>query len=142
MHQYLHTRPMLSRSADGNSLSNTKRIDMIQLEKVIERGSQNLGAGTNVQWFKFADGTYLMAGRCQFTTAESNTRFKFNLTIPISLSNRLTAACVVTNVYAEIRFCIWTASLISGNQIRFDVESTDTTGSGATLACSFILLGK
>ena len=30
---------------------------MIQLEKVIERGSQNLGEGINVQWFKFAEPT-------------------------------------------------------------------------------------
>ena len=133
---------MLSQSADGNSLSNTKRIDMIQLEKVIEKGSQNLGTGINVQWLKFADGTYLMAGRCQFTTTESNTRFAFNLTIPISLANPSTSACVVTNVYAERRICIWPASLMSNNQIRFDVEPADTTGSGVTLACSFILLGK
>lgn len=115
---------------------------MIQLEKVIERGSQNLGAGINVQWLKFADGTYLMAGRCQFTTTESNTRFNFNLTIPITLTSVSTASCVATNVYQSRRICTWSAGVMSSNQIRFDVEPADTTGSGVTLACSFILLGK
>lgn len=133
---------MLSRSADGNSLSNTKRIDMIQLEKVIERGSQNLGEGINVQWFKFADGTYLMAGRCQFTTAESNTRFVFNLTLPISLTNPGTSACAVSNIYASRRICTWSAGMTNANSLRLDVEPADATGSGVLLACSFILLGK
>lgn len=115
---------------------------MIQFEKVIERGSQNLGAGINVQWLKFADGTYLMAGRCQFITTESNTRFYFNLTIPVSLINSSIASCVVTNVYASRRICTWSASLVDSNTIRFDVEPADTTGAGVMLACSFILLGK
>ena len=115
---------------------------MIQLEKVIERGSQNLGTGINVQWLKFADGTYLMAGRCQFTTTKSNTRFSFNLTIPISLIKPSSSSCVVTNVYTTVRFCTWTATLMDSNTIRFDVEPEDTTGAGVTLACSFILLGN
>ena len=34
---------------------------MIQLEKVIERGEQDIEGG-NLWWFKFADGTYLMGG--------------------------------------------------------------------------------
>lgn len=133
---------LYERLADGNSLSNTKRIDMIQLEKVIERGSQNLGAGINVQWFKFADGTYLMAGRCQFTTAESNTRFVFNLTLPISLTNPGTSACAVSNIYASRRICTWSAGMTNANSLRLDVEPADATGSGVLLACSFILLGK
>lgn len=114
---------------------------MIQLEKVIERGSQNLGEG-NVQWFKFADGTYLMAGICQFTTAESNTRFVFNLTLPISLTNPVTSACAVSNIYASRRICTWSAGMTNANSLRFDVEPADATGSGVLLACSFILLGK
>lgn len=115
---------------------------MIQLEKVIERGSQNLGAGINVQWFKFADGTYLMAGRCQFTTAESNTRFVFNLTLPISLTNPETSACSVSNIYASRRICTWSAGMTNANSLRLDVEPADATGSGVLLACSFILIGK
>lgn len=115
---------------------------MIQLEKVIERGSQNLGEGINVQWFKFADGTYLMAGRCQFTTAESNTRFVFNLTLPISLTNPGTSACAVSNIYASRRICTWSAGMTNANSLRLDVEPADATGSGVLLACSFILLGK
>lgn len=114
---------------------------MIQIEKVIERGSQNLGTGINVQWLKFADGTYLMAGRCKFTTTESNTRFFFNLTIPISLINPSRSSCVVTNVYTTRRICTWTATFMDSNTIRFDVEPGDTTGAGVTLACSFVLLG-
>ena len=115
---------------------------MIQLEKVIERGSRNLGAGTNVRWFKFADGTYLVAGRCQFTTAESNTRFVFNLTLPISLTNPETAACAVSNIFANRRICTWSAVMTNANSLRLDVEPADATGSGVLLACSFILLGK
>ena len=114
---------------------------MIQLEKVTERGSQNLGTGINVQWFKFADGTYLMAGRCQFTTAESNTRFVFNLTLPISLTKPETSACAVSNIFASRRICTWSAVLMDSNTIRFDVEPGDPTGAGVTLACSFVLLG-
>ena len=114
---------------------------MIQLEKVIEKGSQNLGTGINVQWFKFADGTYLMAGSCQFTTTE-DTWHVFNLTLPISLINPSKSACVVTNIYISRRICTWSATLLDSSTIRFDVEPADTTGAGVTLACSFILIGK
>lgn len=114
---------------------------MIQLEKVIERGEQYISEG-NLKWLKFADGTYLMAGRCQFTTAESNTRFAFNLTLPISLTNSATSACVVSNIFASRRICTWSAGMTNANSLRLDVEPADATESGVLLACSFILLGK
>lgn len=114
---------------------------MIQLEKVIERGEQSISEG-KLEWLKFADGTYLMAGRCQFTTAESNTRFAFNLTLPISLTKPYTTSCVVTNIYVNRRICTWSAGMSNANSLRFDVEPADATGSGVPLACSFILLGK
>ena len=132
---------LYEQSAAGNSLSNTKRIDMIQLGKVIERGEQYISEG-KLKWLKFADGTYLMAGRCQFTTAESNTRFVFNLTLPISLTNPGTSACAVSNIYASRRICTWSAGMTNANSLRLDVEPADATGSGVLLACSFILFGK
>ena len=112
---------------------------MIQLEKVIERGEQDIDRG-NLRWFKFADGTYLMAGRCEFTTTELNTRFNFNLTLPISLTNPLKSACVVTNVYISRDICTWSATIMDSSTIRFDVEPADTTGAGTALVCSFVLL--
>lgn len=114
---------------------------MIQIEKVIERGEQNISEG-KLEWLKFADGTYLMAGRCQFTTAESNTRFAFNLTLPISLTKPWTTACAVSNIYVSRRICTWSAGMTNANSLRLDVEPADATGSGVPLACSFILLGK
>lgn len=114
---------------------------MIQFEKVIERGEQSISEG-KLKWLKFADGTYLMAGRVKWTTAAADTRFTFNLSIPISVAYPAEVAVTVTNVYHSRRICTWSAGMITANQIRFDVEPGDTTGAGETLACSFILLGK
>ena len=115
---------------------------MIQLEKVIERGEQDIEGG-NLWWFKFADGTYLMGGgRVQWTTATADTRFTFNLSLPISVTYPAETAVTATNVYNSRRICTWSAGMTTANQIRFDVEPADTTGSGEFLGCSFILLGK
>lgn len=114
---------------------------MIQFEKAIERGEQSISEG-KLKWLKFADGTYLMAGRVKWTTATDDIRFTFNLSIPISVAYPAEVAVTVTNVYYSRRICIWSAGMITANQIRFDVEPADTTGSGAVLGCSFILLGK
>ena len=113
---------------------------MIQLEKVIERGEQSISEG-KLKWLKFADGTYLMAGRVQWTTATASTRFTFNLSLPISVTYPAETAVTDTNVYNSRRICTWSAGMITGNQIRFDVEPGDTTGAGVTLACAFVLLG-
>lgn len=112
---------------------------MIQLEKVIERGEQSISEG-KLKWLKFADGTHLMAGRVQWTTAAA--RFTFNLNLPISVAFPAETAVTATNVYNSRRICTWSAGMITANQIRFDVEPADTTGSGTLLGCSFILLGK
>ena len=114
---------------------------MIQLEKVIERGEQSISVG-KLKWLKFADGTYLMAGRVQWTTNTADIRFTFNLSLPISVTYPAETAVTATNVYNSRRICTWSAGMITGNQIRFDVEPADTTGSGILLGCSFILLGK
>ena len=114
---------------------------MIQFEKVIERGEQSIGEG-KLKWLKFADGTYLMAGRVQWTTTTADTRFTFNLNLPISVAFPAETAVTATNIYNSRRICTWSAGMITGNQIRFDVEPADTTGSGILLGCSFILLGK
>lgn len=114
---------------------------MIQFEKVIERGEQSISEG-KLKWLKFADGTYLMAGLVKWTTATDDTRFTFNLSIPISMAYPEEVAVTVTNIYYGRQICIWAASVMTANQIRFDVEPADTTGSGETLGCSFILLGK
>lgn len=114
---------------------------MIQLEKVIERGEQDIDGG-NLRWFKFADGTYLMAGRVKWTTDAADTRFIFNLSLPISVAYPAETAVVAMNVYLNRRICTWSAGMITANQIRFDVEPADTTVSGEILGCSFILLGK
>ena len=114
---------------------------MIQLEKVIERGEQSISEG-KLKWLKFADGTYLMAGLVRWTTAAADTRFTFNLNIPISVAFPAETAVTATNVYNSRRICTWSAGMRTANQIRFDVEPADTTGSGIILGCSFILLGK
>ena len=114
---------------------------MIQLEKVIERGEQSISEG-KLKWFKFADGTYLMAGRVTWTTDTAATRFKLNLNLPISVAYPAEVAVTVTNAFYSQRICIWSAAMITANQIRFDVEPADTTVSGEVLGCSFILLGK
>lgn len=117
---------------------------MIQLEKVIERGERYISEG-KLKWFKFADGTYLMAGRVKWTTATDDTRFTFNLSIPISVAYPAEVAVTVTNVYHSRRICIWSAGMTTVNQIRFDVEPVEPVGaasSGIDLGCSFILLGK
>lgn len=114
---------------------------MIQIEKVIERGEQYISEG-NLKWLKFADGTYLMAGRVKWTTETADTRFIFNLSLPISVAFPAETAVTATNVYHSRRICTWSAGMTTANQIRFDVEPADTTGSGEFLGCSFILLGK
>lgn len=114
---------------------------MIQFEKVIERGEQDIDGG-KLWWFKFADGTYLMAGRVQWKTTSSSDVFVFNVNIPISISSIPETAVVATNIFDERRICTWTAGLIASNQIRFDAKPADATGAGITLACSFILFGK
>lgn len=114
---------------------------MIQLEKVIERGEQYISEG-KLEWLKFADGTYLMAGLVQWTTATADTRFGFKLSLPISVKHPAETAVTATNVYNSRRICTWSAGMITANQIRFDVEPADTTVSGEILGCSFILLGK
>ena len=114
---------------------------MIQLEKVIERGERSISEG-KLKWLKFADGTYLMAGRVQWTTDTADTRFTFNLSLPISVAYPAEVAVTVTNVYYSRRICIWSAGMTTVNQIRFDVEPVDAASSGIDLGCSFILLGK
>ena len=114
---------------------------MIQLEKVIERGEQDIDGG-NLWWLKFADGTYLMGGRLQWDTTSSSDVFAFTVNLPISISSISESAVVATNIFYERRICTWTAGLIAANQIRFDAKPADATGAGITLACSFILFGK
>lgn len=114
---------------------------MIQLEKVIERGEQDIDGG-NLRWFKFADGTYLMTGRVKWTTDTADTIFVFNLNLPISVAFPAETAVTATNVYFSRSICTWSASMMTANQIRFDVKPADATGAGITLACSFILFGK
>lgn len=113
---------------------------MIQLEKVIERGEQSVSEG-KLKWLKFADGTYLMAGRVKWKTATGGRRFTFNLSLPISVALAETAV-TATNFYYSQRICTWSASVTTANRIRFDAEPADTTVSGEVLSCSFILLGK
>lgn len=114
---------------------------MIQLEKIIERGEQDIDGG-NLRWLKFADGTYLMGGCLRWDTTSSSDVFEFTVNLPISISSIPESVVVVTNVYYGRRICTWTAFLTAANQIRFDVKPAEATGAGITLACSFILFGR
>ena len=114
---------------------------MIQLEKVIERGSEQTSVG-NMNWFKFADGTYLLGGVLQWETTTPSNRYTFYADLPISVTTPYHAVTVATNRYNSRQICTWSASMSEPSRVRFDVEPDDATGSGVLLACSFILFGK
>lgn len=114
---------------------------MIQIEKVIERGSEQTSVG-HMEWFKFADGTYLLGGGLEWETTTPSNRYTFYADLPISVTEPYKAVTVATNRFNSRQICTWSATMSEPSRVRFDVEPADNTGTGVLLCCSFILLGK
>lgn len=114
---------------------------MIQIERAIEQG-EHTSSGLVIQWEKFADGFVMMLGRYQFNVEASNETYIKTITLPISFPTPQEVAVTVTNVYLNRAICSWSATMMSGNELRFDCKPDVAATTGLILGCSFILFGQ
>lgn len=114
---------------------------MIQIERAIEQGEYT-SSGLVIQWKKFADGFVMMSGRYGFNVEASDETYVKTITLPISFPSLQEVVVTVTNVYISRAICSWSATMISGNELRFDCKPDVAATTGLILECSFILFGQ